>query len=533
MKRFFQYFGFVAFISLLVYGAAFLYEQFPKIVSSTLMVVGGVTLVALAIRLVLGKNWMIKIGREFFIGDDLIKALENFLKDLPNPKSETTANLVGHIIYRFTRLGLIGLVIAIIPAWLLYQQNQLFGYQNTLVNTQNYRMDLQNNLMEAERRSSLIFLMSNILDKVDEEIREQKKDLPKDKFGNVPDSIKFRLSKPLISRTLALSRAFRPYRILEGDTLSEELVSPERGQLIIALLENNLDSLTQNTIASNGDFSNAVVEEINLFGAKLREAQLSRANLRGADLRESDLREADLGQADLGQADLRKARLNGTILHKANLREANLNGADLREAEILEAYLSGAQLRGALLLEAHLMGANLKGADLRKAKLNEAQLSYANLNGSSLNEADLSGAILFRVDLRRAYLSHANLSKADLSRALLIEANLILALLIEANLSDANLNKAELSRANLSRAKLFMVNLRGADLRNANLNSAYLREADLSSADLREADLHKIIATTAQLGSAKSLYKVKNLHPDSMALLRSTRPCLFTEEGCE
>ncbi len=412
MKRFFQYFGFVAFISLLVYGAAFLYEQFPKIVSSTLNIVGGITLVALAIRLVLGKNWVIKMGREFFIGNDLIQALENFLKDMPNPKSETTANLVGHIIYRFTRLGLIGLVIAIIPAWLLYQQNQLFGYQNALVNTQNYRMDLQNNLMEAERRSSLIFLMSNILDKVDEEIREQKKSLPKDKFGNVPDSIKFRLSKPLISRVVALSRAFRPYKLLEGDTLSANFISPERGQLFVALMENNLDSLTQNTIVGSGDFSNAIVGEVVLIEAKLIEARLS-------------------------------------------------------EAKLIE------------------------------AKLIKADLSGANLNGANLIKADLTGT---------------DFSGADLIEADLIEADLIEAYLVGADLSRANLSRAYLSRAYLS---------------GANLSRAYLVGADLVGADLIGANLQGVKVSTEQLRTVKSLYQVRNLHPDSMIILQSIRPCLF------
>ena len=404
MKRFFQYFGFVAFISLLVYGASFLYEQFPKIVSSTLMIVGGITLMALAIRLVVGKNWVIKLGKEFFIGNDLIKALENFLRDMPNPKSETTANLVGHIIYRFTRLGLIGLVIAIIPAWLLYQQNQLFGYQNeridkqttlietqtgllqsqdtrferqnqlitsqndfikeqtgllrsqdtkfgrqneyilqqtdllerqdrkfgiqnelllaqnTLVDTQNYRLNLQNNLIEAERRSSLVFLMSNVLDKVDEEIREQKKDI-QDSLGSVPDSIGFSLSKPLVNRIVALSRAFRPYRVLEGDTLSEQLVSPERGQLFIALMENNLDSLTQNTIAESGDFSNAIVGRVDLREANLREANLiGTVRLYFTDLSRADLSGADLSGADLSGADLRRANLESVKVSTGRIK---------------------------------------------------------------------------------------------------------------------------------------------------------------------------------------------------------------------
>ena len=167
--------------------------------------------------------------------------------------------------------------------------------QNDLLNTQNERIDLQNNLLEAERRSSLIFLMSNVLDKVDDEIKEQRDDF-KRKLESVPDSVKYSLSKPLISRIVALSRSLRPYRMMEGDTLSE-LVSPERGQLFISLMENGLDSLTQNTIMENGDFSYTVIGKIDLSGA-----ELSQANLRGAYLHETNLVWADLIWADLSRA---------------------------------------------------------------------------------------------------------------------------------------------------------------------------------------------------------------------------------------
>ena len=436
MKRFFQYFGFVAFISLLVYGASYIYEQFPKIVTTVFMTIGVATVLVLIVRLVLGRAWIAKIGTEFFIGNDLIKALENFLTDLPNPKKETTANLVGHIIYRFTRLGLVGLVIAIIPAWLLYQQNQLFVHQNerideqtemiktqtgllrsqdekfgkqnemveaqtgllrsqdekfgtqnelmtfqndriaeqtglfrvqnSLVDTQNYRLNLQNNLIEAERRSSLVFLMSNVLDKVDDEIREQRKEV-QDSLGNVPDSIKFSLSTPLVGRIVALSRAFKPYRLLEADTLSGQLVSPERGQLFIALMENRLDSATQNTLVTKGEFTFALVEELDLERANFSEAFFDEANLRHSNCTRANLRKANFGETDL----------YGAIFVRTNLQEAWLLSSDLRTAKFTFADLRGADLR-----LADLSFANLQGSDLRGSKLQGAKLDGAKLDGA-------------------------------------------------------------------------------------------------------------------------------------------------------
>lgn len=410
MNRFFKSMGVLSSLGLVGLGGYYLYQHFNQIIVPFFTVFGVLAFIALILRLLLDQDWVNRIVREFFIGSDLIKAVEKYYSELPSPKQETKANLIGHLIYRFTRFGLIGLIGILIAAstpllvlqqnWLFDEQtdlirtqtgllrsqdekfgtqntlievqnekleeqtglfrnqNALFGDQNLLVRSQNVRVDsqitlmavqndrinLQNNLIEAERRSSLVFLMSNVLDKVDDEIREQRKDLSKDSLRNIPDSIKFKLSKPLVSRIVALSRAFRPYNMLDGDTLSGELVSPERGQLFIALMENNLDSVTQNTIVASGDFSNAVIGEIDLRDASLREANLGGAHLVGADLSRADLFKADLRGTDLSRATLRGASFMG-----ANLSGANLSRSFLNKAGLIRANLSGANLRGAWL----------------------------------------------------------------------------------------------------------------------------------------------------------------------------------------
>ena len=58
------------------------------------------------------------------------------------------------------------------------------------------------------------------------------------------------------------------------------------------------------------------------------------ANLRGADLSEADLSGANLIGADLSGADLSGANLHGANLRVADLSGANLRGADLSEAEM-------------------------------------------------------------------------------------------------------------------------------------------------------------------------------------------------------
>ncbi len=269
--------------------------------------------------------------------------------------------------------------------------------QNEKIDLQNERVNIQNNLMEAERRSSLVFLMSNILDKVDDEIKNQK-----DTITFFTDSTKFSLSSPLVSRIVALSRAFRPYRLLDSNVLSNYLVSPERGQLFIALMGNKLDSKTQNKIVKSGDFSNAIIDEINLSRANLDRANLNETKLSRANLQGASLVEANLNWANLVSANLSTSNLSGANLKNANLTGANLIGTNLspgfydkkihRMTNLKRANLSIAILAGANLSRAYLVETNLSGAFLEGANLSGVNLENANLNNTNLKEVDLYGA---------------------------------------------------------------------------------------------------------------------------------------------
>lgn len=74
--------------------------------------------------------------------------------------------------------------------------------------------------------------------------------------------------------------------------------------------------------------------------------------------------EALIGDLDLSGADLRNADLNGADLRGADLSDAYLYRADLRSAYLRGAYLRSADLRGAHLNDADLNGAYLRGATL-------------------------------------------------------------------------------------------------------------------------------------------------------------------------
>ena len=219
--------------------------------------------------------------------------------------------------------GLLGTV-------LLYNQNKLLTQQNAFIQQQTYRLDQQTYLQEAGRRSSLIFLMGNLLDAID---RELKADIGR---PGVRD-----LSPQIIGQIVALSTSLRPYRHLENDSLVDREISPERGQLLLSLVNSEIDNSALRRIFLSADFSYAELSEAVLAGEylggiNLREANLSKANLNGANL----------AGADLNRADLSSAILVGAILSKANLSDTDLREAIIEQTDFRGASLYGTDLRG-------------------------------------------------------------------------------------------------------------------------------------------------------------------------------------------
>ena len=618
MNGFLKVTGILTWIALLVYGANHLYENNAEILDSVLRILG-VVFVALVVGLLTlrsayGKNWALKAGSEFYFGSGLITSTENLIREVQDKsvQRETVAKFVSHIIWRITRIGIIGLLFAGLPLWLLWQQNtrigeqtiwikaqtdllesqdkrfglqndliskqnilldsqtnfmgiqnRLFDYQNSridrqiglvdiqnvLLDTQNYRLNLQNNLMEADRRSSLVFLMSNVLDKVDEEIKQQ---------GDSGIYSNYRLSKPLINRIVSLSRAFRPYKTMEEDTLSNALISPERTQLFIALMENNLDSLAQNTIVESGDFSFSTVGEINLENSNLNDAKFFKISLKGANLRHTSLKRAILEEADLRMADLSGADLSSAILIDAKLTKADLKGVKLSDSEAVGANFDSTNLARATLgiddlgdfesnsrykklllrdyYEQFVLYDNIrfnqssfKNANLRGASAIANSFSYATFRYAILDSADFRFSYLKECDLRSASLKNANFSDATLIRANLSGADLSGVDFRGANLSHANLEKCKIDKSGGFKKEKFK-RVKVDDVFIIREDNTDIHKANLTGANLTGANLKGLLSLTIdQLLNVYSLYQCKNLDPKLEMQLRQEKPCLFED----
>lgn len=207
-------------------------------------------------------------------------------------------------------------------------QKDQIDIQNELIKNQTNKLEQQTILLESSRRSSRISLMSNVLDKMDDELK-----------GNEDRS----LSKELSARIIALSNSFKPYYILEKDIISQTMLSPERGQFLVALVKSNLDApYFSKTILTQSDFSFSDLREVDLRNATLTNTRLNNSNFSKAVLTNADFTLSTMKRCNFSGADLTNANFKSAILSYANFENADLTGAKFEGSVILGVNIKGA-----------------------------------------------------------------------------------------------------------------------------------------------------------------------------------------------
>ncbi|MCL5127795.1 MULTISPECIES: pentapeptide repeat-containing protein [unclassified Algibacter] len=272
------------------------------------------------------KRGLFKFVGTLIAGKNLKRSIYNSINEFNEQRKisiNTTSNLIASLIRRITRIGVVGLLVALLPTTLMF-------YQNSLLKIQNSKIETQTHLAEASRRSTQMFIMGEVLSDVNSELK---------------NNASSRLSNTLAGRIIALSRAMKPYRYMVGDKLIDEAISPERGQLLISLCKSKIaSSFFVDEILQESDFT---------------KSELIDAKLRGAVLRDVNLNEANLSRSDLMNVDLQRA----------NLKNANLTHVDMDDVNLINANLEGANLTGAFLIRAQLKGANLTHTVLDSVKV--------------------------------------------------------------------------------------------------------------------------------------------------------------------
>lgn len=139
-----------------------------------------------------------------------------------------------------------GGIIAILSLSILVWQTCILIKQNSLITIQNEKIVEQNHLVEAQRRSTLQFEISEILNRISNELKNNESKT---------------LTKELRSRIIAVTLSMRPYRSFENDSLTEPY-SYEKGHLFTYLLNSSINLSDLREILSKGNFSYMKLENI-------------------------------------------------------------------------------------------------------------------------------------------------------------------------------------------------------------------------------------------------------------------------------
>lgn len=282
-----------------------------------------------------------------------------------------TKNFAAALLARMLRIGIFSILVAVLPYFFIAFQTVILVKQNDLISTQNNLVMSQNQLAEASRRATLIFELSSILDRVDEEITK-----------SYVRSSGFDLSDQLNGRIIALTRSLKPYQYLEGDTLTSRRLSPERGQLLSSLVASKVNL---RAIAPRADFSYADLRNANLVKANLNRINMSYANL-------DELQSVE----------------------KTSFYGANLSNATFVNAQLREIFFSFSDMRNG----------NFSGATLNQSSLSNTDLSYSIFENTIADTVDFESSILKNVNFKNASLYRSNFTDADFKDAVLTNANL-------------------------------------------------------------------------------------------------------------
>ncbi|MCC5987534.1 MAG: pentapeptide repeat-containing protein [Pararhodobacter sp.] len=333
---------------------------------------------------------------------------------------------------------------------LLAEQNERLSQQSGLLLQQNELLSQDIELAEAARNAALIGEViaiaaalgetANVVMQQDESLQAGGSSSALAGAGLDPAND---LERSLIFRIIATSQALRPYRFLdlgvsqmEPDDiliaamerrrhdlpgtfsamtaqtgwqeragpapLVDRPASPERGQLLRAMVENGLrrtDLLSWYGL----NLSHAHAPGINLTNVSLQLAHLDFADFSGGDVAGTDFAGAALNMARFRAAQLLRSRFASPEAGTLNLplgpdetrwSFTRLSGADFSRALIRQSDFS----------RVHALAASFDGAFLDEVDFSGAALSAATFRGAVLISPRFDGAELRSIDLDGAYL---------------------------------------------------------------------------------------------------------------------------------
>lgn len=249
-----------------------------------------------------------------------------------NWPEEETGNMVAAMVTRLFRIGLVGLIIALIPAATLVVQTFILSKQSKQLEVQNLLFERQTSLLAFEQTSRFRdMLYQSPIDSVGR---------PIEVWQFLPDSL-YSWPEPYesaVDQLVMLAKNDRDFaRQAIRRLVADGAISVSHGAFIALLRLGDLDI--------NKDLNHANLKGIRVGDAQFSGVNLWRANLHGAYLINADfeggsLQSADLRLADLSTPNFKNADLRGIRLDEAKVDAGNFENTLFDFASLNSTYLS-------------------------------------------------------------------------------------------------------------------------------------------------------------------------------------------------
>lgn len=286
-------------------------------------------------------------------------------------------------------------ILLVISGWLVSQFMHQKNVNAFTSEKKSFFLD-QAKLIESMQKEAYASQLGNVLNAIDLELNSAEHDT---------------LSQSLISRISKLCYGLKPYQNYSGDSLYDQALSPERGQLLLALLNLPIDSSSLLKIKQSADFSSCDLSGANLEGQDLSHLNLSRANLEGANLQGTHWEGVNLSYANLWGA-----KINRSHFLRSQLKGANLNWSILTHSKFDSCQMRGTKFNDATLENAVIHQSYLRWAEMKRSNLEHSRISHSDFKLSKLSEARFKEALLDEVYLVKSEINGVDFTRTNFNQ---------------------------------------------------------------------------------------------------------------------
>lgn len=368
-----------------------------------------------------------RFGARMFLGAGLYKAIVQawdawssffygtYESPTPSPWPEVeTRDVAAAAAARFLRIGMFGILVALLPALLMFFQTSLMIIQVWQVNTQNDIIRKQNGLLRQQFSIGYTAQISGQL-YAEKECEEKGECEPEN-----PGVLRVNAAQALVD----LSGIEEP----AGADSEEGAEKKPLAKLVGARLDD--------TEIIGHDFSEVNFKDANFMYTNISESNFSRSNLQGARfgvwsadelsrrrgkyLGDKTTRRVTLDSVNFTGAKfyddrfIRQPEFNGVVFSRCTFDDAVFYPADKPAVNKPEGvrFILVERFKDSTFHRANLIGANFQGLSLLRVEFDEANLQKSNFTKSVLTTASFKGA-----DLSDAVFTDAKLTDVDFTGA--------------------------------------------------------------------------------------------------------------------